>query len=56
MKQTTEKAEMRVQLKEKCASCGSESDKLYQQGLCKNCLLQSFQKLIPMINEYRMRA
>lgn len=56
MKQMKEKAEVRIERKEKCASCGSESDKLYQQNLCKKCVLSSFERLIPMINEYRMRA
>jgi protein-arginine kinase activator protein McsA len=55
MNEMKEKTEQSMQKKQSCAQCGETSDKLYQHNLCKECLKQSFQRLIPMINEFRIR-
>ncbi len=36
-----------------CAVCGSVTPALYQNDMCKKCLLSSFKKLVKMIDDYR---
>jgi predicted amidophosphoribosyltransferase len=36
-----------------CSSCKKECDKLYQQDMCRNCLTQTFKRLVKVIDSVR---
>ena len=40
----------------KCRVCGEQVRQLYQQQTCKKCLVQSFQKLVRVIDHFRSGA
>ncbi len=33
--------------------CGTHVEKVYQRGVCKSCLVQSFKTVVPVIDYYR---
>lgn len=39
--------------KKQCSSCGRYVSKLYQQNMCKACLVDSFSRLRTVIDNYR---
>ncbi len=55
MKKTkqTIKEESKTNQKYICTSCNENVQKLYQDNLCKPCLVKLFKKLTPLIDHYR---
>ncbi len=45
--------ESNTELAKRCSSCGTLVDKLYQNDMCKGCLMHSFQRVIKVIDHYR---
>jgi len=37
----------------KCRACGQMVEKVYQQDMCKPCLVKSFKNIVKFIDNYR---